>query len=268
MRASRRTTPAWARAALPRTSSSASGFCFCGIRLDPVVNASGSTKNPNSGEESQMRSSARRERWVWSCAPAKTNSAAKSRSMTASSALGENASNPRSRASASRSRGTAVPASAPEPSGSTLTRRRASPRRSWSRTSPQACPAMKCPRVIGSATRVWVKPGITASAPLVPLSTMARTRAAVSARSRSMAPRIQRRRAVTVCSLRLRPRWAWPARSPMRSVRRASTQLWTSSSTAPASASGVTVARISARPPSRVAASAAEMAPARARAAT
>ena len=67
-----------------------------------------------------MRSSHRRARWVWSCAQAKTNSAAKSRSMTASRAFGETAAKPRSRARASRSRGSAVPARAPEPRGRTF----------------------------------------------------------------------------------------------------------------------------------------------------
>ena len=44
-----------------------------------------------------------------------------------------------------------------------------------------------------------------------------------------MVPRIHRRSAVTVCSLRLRPRWAWPASSPTISPRRSSTKLCTSS---------------------------------------
>ena len=45
------------------------------------------------------------------------------------------AAKPRSRAIASRSKGKPLPASAPEPSGITLARRRASPKRSQSRAN-------------------------------------------------------------------------------------------------------------------------------------
>ena len=38
------------RPALPRTSSSESGFFFCGIRLEPVATASASSTNPNSAD--------------------------------------------------------------------------------------------------------------------------------------------------------------------------------------------------------------------------
>jgi N-methylhydantoinase A/oxoprolinase/acetone carboxylase beta subunit len=70
--------------ALPRTSSSGSGFFFCGIRLDPVVTASASSKKPNSSDVKMMTSSARRERWVIASAAAKRKLATKSRSPEAS----------------------------------------------------------------------------------------------------------------------------------------------------------------------------------------
>jgi hypothetical protein len=156
----------------------------------------------------------------------------------------------------------AVPARAPEPSGSTLTRRRASRRRSRSRTRAQAWAPAKWPKVMGSAARVWVKPGITASAPASPCAARARTSPATPSAIRSMASRIHRRSAVTACSLRLRPRWPWPASSPTISPRRVSTKLWTSSASRSRYA-GSACARSStcARPWSRAAASAAGMAP-------
>ena len=79
---------------------------------------------------------------------------------------------------ASRSSGSDAPARAPEPRGSTSTRARASRRRSWSRTSPHAWAPAQWPNVIGSAARVCVKPGMTASAPSRPFATRADTRAA------------------------------------------------------------------------------------------
>ena len=267
MSASSRTRSPSTRAALPRTSSSASGFFFCGIRLEPVVKASGSAKKPNSGPESQMRSSARRARCVWSCAQAKTNSAAKSRSITASSAFSRDRLEARGRAArASRSRGSAVPASAPEPSGSTLTRRRASQQAlvvAHQRPGVGGREVAEGDRLgrarVGEAghDRVGARLALVAPAP-------APGRAA-AARRRSMAPRIQRRSAVTACSLRLRPRWPWPARSPTISPRRVSTKLCTSSASSSRYA-GVRLRRAPAPAPARrrgVAASAAGIAPQR-----
>ena len=48
------------RPALPRTSSSGSGFFFCGIRLLPVAAVSASSKNPNSSDVKRIMSSASR----------------------------------------------------------------------------------------------------------------------------------------------------------------------------------------------------------------
>ena len=50
------------RPALPRTSSSGSGFFFCGIRLLPVAAVSASSKKPNSSDVKRIRSSASRLR--------------------------------------------------------------------------------------------------------------------------------------------------------------------------------------------------------------
>src|SRR5205809_520281 len=65
---------------------------------------------------------------------------------------------------------------------------------------------------------------MTASKPARPCSTSAPTRPRKPARKRSTAALIQSRRAVTACSLRLRPRCAWPARSPTTSERRGPTR--------------------------------------------
>ena len=50
------------RPLLPRTSSSGSGFFFCGIRLLPVAALSASSKKPNSSDVKRMKSSAIRLR--------------------------------------------------------------------------------------------------------------------------------------------------------------------------------------------------------------
>ena len=51
-----------ARPVLPRTSSSGSGFFFCGIMLLPVLSASDSSKKRCSSPQKMMRSSASRLR--------------------------------------------------------------------------------------------------------------------------------------------------------------------------------------------------------------
>ena len=50
------------RPAFPRNSSAASGFFFCGIRLDPVLYASARVTKPNSRLLQRIRSSAKRLR--------------------------------------------------------------------------------------------------------------------------------------------------------------------------------------------------------------
>ena len=47
---------------LPRTSSSGSGFFFCGISEEPVATESWISKNPNSSLDQRITSSARRLR--------------------------------------------------------------------------------------------------------------------------------------------------------------------------------------------------------------
>ncbi len=69
------------RPVLPRISSQASGFFFCGIRLLPVEYSSGRSRNPNSGEAKSTMSSESRERCIASAESAKRYSSAKSRSL-------------------------------------------------------------------------------------------------------------------------------------------------------------------------------------------
>ena len=107
------------RPALPRTSSATSGFFFCGIIDDPVANASGSRRNPNSLDDHSTISSPRRDRCTWASAAANTASATKSRSETASSEFSNRRANPSVRAVCSGSSGRLEPARAPAPSGDT-----------------------------------------------------------------------------------------------------------------------------------------------------
>ncbi len=76
-----------ARPVLPRTSSSGSGFFFCGIMLLPVADASASSKNPCSSPVKRMRSSASRLRCTMHSATACRNADTKSRSDDASMLL-------------------------------------------------------------------------------------------------------------------------------------------------------------------------------------
>ncbi len=52
------------RPALPRTSSSGSGFFFCGIMLLPVLSASDSSKKRWPSPHRMIRSSASRLKWI------------------------------------------------------------------------------------------------------------------------------------------------------------------------------------------------------------
>src|SRR5437870_3477325 len=83
-------------------------------------------------------SAPRRDRWVPTSAMSKSTSATKSRSPVTSSALADTARNPRASLSSTRSTTKPDPAIAPEPSGSSATRRRASASRWRSRTNGQA----------------------------------------------------------------------------------------------------------------------------------
>ena len=119
----------------PRISSAASGFFFCGMILLPVVKASDNSTNPNSLEFQMTSSSENRLRCIISKAEALQNSAAKSRSATASMLLWEISGNFKSLAVYWRSIGKLVPANAAEPKGMTLILFRASRKRSLSRRS-------------------------------------------------------------------------------------------------------------------------------------
>ena len=120
---SRPVRPPISRPALPRASSATSGFFFCGMIEDPVAYASSISAQPNSCEVHSTISSPSRDRCTPSRAATKQNSAAKSRSLTASIEFGAAASKPSSAATASGSSGSDEPASAPEPSGQTAARR-------------------------------------------------------------------------------------------------------------------------------------------------
>ena len=82
------------RPALPRTSSAASGFFFCGMMLLPAATASRSSTNPNSAVAHRTISPASRDRWTISVAAADTNSTAKSRSAVASRLFSHSEENP------------------------------------------------------------------------------------------------------------------------------------------------------------------------------
>ena len=127
------------RPVLPRVSSAISGFFFCGSMEEPVEYASARPRKPNSSVDHRMISSARRDKWTPRSAKSKSDSATKSRSLTASSELANTPANPRSLAAAAGSSGNDEPASAPAPRGETSSRRRVSINRSMSRERAHPC---------------------------------------------------------------------------------------------------------------------------------
>ena len=124
------------RPVLARTSSAASGLRFCGIIEEPVVNLSDSLTRPVSGEDQITISSASRDR----CTAAIEAAASVSIDEVA---VGHGVERIRRRpVEAERLRrhvaveiGNEVPASAPEPSGDSLSRLRASAKRPRSRAA-------------------------------------------------------------------------------------------------------------------------------------
>ena len=119
---------------LPRASSAMSGFFFCGMIDDPVAQASSSRAQPNSVDVQSTTSSPSRERCTPSSAAAKQNSAAKSRSLTASMrVVGGAVEAELGRRPRPGPGGSDEPASAPAPSGLTAVRRSQSCSRSTSR---------------------------------------------------------------------------------------------------------------------------------------
>ncbi len=120
---------------LPRISSSASGFFFCGIREEPEVTRSDSSTKPASPELKKIRSSAKRDRCTIPIDAFESSSSTWSRSETLSRLLRVAEAKPSQPASCSRSISYAVPANAPLPSGLTSRRFKASCRRLSSRAS-------------------------------------------------------------------------------------------------------------------------------------
>ena len=110
-----------------------SGFFFCGSIDDPVAKASGSFMKPNSSLDQSTISSPMRERCTWVSAAAKSASATKSRSETASSEFSNRCAKPSASATWSGSSGRLDPASAPAPSGDTSARLTTPCQRSTSR---------------------------------------------------------------------------------------------------------------------------------------
>src|SRR5215510_5341830 len=90
---------------------------------DPVAYSSSISAQPNSCDVQSTTSSPSLDRCTPASAAAKQNSAAKSRSATASIELAAGTSNPSSAATATGSSASEDPASAPEPSGQIAARR-------------------------------------------------------------------------------------------------------------------------------------------------
>ena len=88
---------------MPRISSAMSGFFFCGIMDEPVVNASESLTNLNSQEDHSTSSSESLLRCIISIASADKSSRQKSLSETPSMLLSAISSKPKSFASMRRS---------------------------------------------------------------------------------------------------------------------------------------------------------------------
>ena len=121
------------RPLFPRTSSAASGFRFCGMIDEPVVNLSDSEMKANCGVVHNTISSAKRDRCTAQIAAVESVSRTKSRSETLSREFAVGRSNSRACAVICRSIGKDVPANAAAPNGHSFARRRASCSRPRSR---------------------------------------------------------------------------------------------------------------------------------------
>src|SRR6266545_1978171 len=218
------------RPVLPRASSATSGFFFCVMIDEPVAKESSSSTQPNDGVVQIMISSPSRDRCTPVSAATKRNSAAKSRSETASIEFCAAAENPSSRATSAGSSGNEEPASAPDPSGQMAARRSQSRSRSRSRSNAWTCASSWWPNTIGWAGCRWVKPGAGVPTWRAACSTSASTsstRRAATPRTRS---RRYSRRSVATWSLRDRPARSLPPSAPTRSSRPRSRAVCTSSS--------------------------------------
>ena len=218
------------RPALPRASSATSGFFFCGMIEEPVAYASSISIQPNSCEDQSTISSPSRDRWTPISAAAKQNSAAKSRSETASIEFGAAAAKPSSAANCCGSIGSEEPASAPAPSG--LTAARLSQSRSLLTSRVNACTWASSwwANSTGCACCRWVMPGAGRS----PHASACAISAVCSSASRDTTSRAwsrrYRRRSVATWSLRLRPARSLPPSEPSRSSSPRSSAVCTSSS--------------------------------------
>jgi hypothetical protein len=90
---------------------------FCGIKLDPVDDASPSRTYPNAGVAHSTISAATRDASASVCTNTFATANTASRVPIASMALRDGAANPSNSAAAARSSGKVLPATAPDPSG-------------------------------------------------------------------------------------------------------------------------------------------------------
>src|SRR5215467_8215427 len=118
---------------------------------DPVAYASSISAQPNSCDVQSTTSSPSLDRCTPASAAAKQNSAAKSRSETASIELAAGESNPSSTATASGSSGSDEPASAPDPSGEIAARLSQSRNLATSRANACTCASSWCASRTGCA---------------------------------------------------------------------------------------------------------------------
>ena len=192
--------------------------------------ASSISIQPNSCVDQSTISSPRRDRWTPISAAAKQNSAAKSRSETASIEFGAAEAKPSSAANCCGSIGSEDPASAPAPSG--LTAALVSQSRSLLTSLVNACTwaSSWCANSTGCACCRWVMPG----AGRLPHASACAMSAVCSSASRDTTSRAwsrrYRRRSVATWSLRLRPARSLPPSEPSRSSSPRSSAVCTSSS--------------------------------------
>src|SRR5215469_8845394 len=201
---------------------------------DPVAYSSSISAQPNSCDVQSTTSSPSLDRCTPASAAAKQNSAAKSRSDTASMEFGAGPSNPSSAATASGSIGSDEPASAPEPSGEIAARLSQSRSRATSRANACTCASNWCASRTGCACCVCVSPGAGVGGSAARWCWAWSMSAVCSSISRATTclawSRRYRRRSVATWSLRDRPARSLPPREPMRSSSPRSSAVCTSSS--------------------------------------
>src|SRR5713226_3049112 len=199
---------------------------------DPVAYASSISAQPNSCEDHSTISSPSLDRCTPSSAAAKQNSAAKSRSLTASIELAAAESKPSTAATVSGSSGSDEPASAPAPSGLTAARLSQSRSLPTSRQNAWTCASSWWANSTGWACCRCVIPGTgvpdcRSAWPISAVSSSASREVISRAWSRKYS-----RRSVAIWSLRLRPARSLPPSAPTRSSSPRSRAVCTSSSPA------------------------------------